>query len=228
MLTGRPCFTDSDAIVVMARHIKTLPKPPSEVCPEAGVPADLEAALMRALAKDPNGRPASAEAMSQELARSLDILSAVTASGVRVSLSQSVRIVPSIPPMPFSGGAEPALLAAPPPRARPFLLVCAALVVVAVATLTTFLAIRQSAPPAGRDPFSVTRATVVASPPVPPPAPETAAPAVSPDSLPRASAKPPVALPQGRSAPKSGLSSRPSPTGSAAPRGSASPYGLFE
>jgi serine/threonine-protein kinase len=72
MLTGKPPFTDNDAIVVMARHIKTPPAPPSEAFPDARVPTELEAVLMRALAKDPAARPASAEAFSLELARALE------------------------------------------------------------------------------------------------------------------------------------------------------------
>ncbi len=43
MLTGKPPFTDDDAIVVMARHIKTAPRPLREVAPEANIPAELEA-----------------------------------------------------------------------------------------------------------------------------------------------------------------------------------------
>ncbi len=40
MLAGRPPFTDDDAIVVMARHIKTAPRPIGEVAPDAHVPQD--------------------------------------------------------------------------------------------------------------------------------------------------------------------------------------------
>ena len=38
MLTGRPPFTDDDAVVVMARHIKSTPKRPNEAVPEAMIP----------------------------------------------------------------------------------------------------------------------------------------------------------------------------------------------
>ena len=43
VLTGRPPFTDDDAIIVMARHIKTQPKTLNEACPEANVPLELRA-----------------------------------------------------------------------------------------------------------------------------------------------------------------------------------------
>ena len=68
MLTGRPPFTDDDAIVVMARHIKTMPRPMSEVAPDANVPPEVESAVMRMLSKDPAKRPQTADAMSAELA----------------------------------------------------------------------------------------------------------------------------------------------------------------
>src|SRR5262249_53270740 len=99
MVTGRPPFTDNDAIVVMARHIKTAPKPPTEACPEANIPPELEAALMRALSKDAKQRPSSAEAMSVELARALDTGAAVT-SGVRSVRGMPVSLPGSGPPPP--------------------------------------------------------------------------------------------------------------------------------
>jgi eukaryotic-like serine/threonine-protein kinase len=104
MLTGRPPFTDSDAVIVMARHIKTIPKLPIEACPEANIPVELEAALMRTLAKEPALRPSSAEQMSSELARALDLDTGVT-SGVR-----TVRSAPSI-----SAPAEPVADPVPAP-----------------------------------------------------------------------------------------------------------------
>jgi eukaryotic-like serine/threonine-protein kinase len=61
MVTGQPPFDDEEAVVVMARHIKTKPIPPRQVAPEAGVPAELERIILRALAKDPVDRPDTAD-----------------------------------------------------------------------------------------------------------------------------------------------------------------------
>jgi eukaryotic-like serine/threonine-protein kinase len=69
MLVGRAPFTDDDAVVVMARHIKTVPVPPAEAAPDAGIGAELSALVMRALAKDPADRPASAHAFLADLDR---------------------------------------------------------------------------------------------------------------------------------------------------------------
>src|SRR5262249_3249624 len=106
MLTGRPCFTDNDAIVVMARHIKTAPKPPTEACPEANIPPELEATLMRALSKDPKQRPANAETMSAELARALHAGAAV-ARGVRSVRPPPTNLPTSVPPPPIVPAAAP-------------------------------------------------------------------------------------------------------------------------
>ncbi len=90
MLTGRPPFTDDDAIVVMARHIKTMPRPMSEVAPDANVPPEVESAVMRILSKDPAKRPQTADAMSAELARARETALSVT-SGIRASLSGAIE-----------------------------------------------------------------------------------------------------------------------------------------
>ena len=81
-LTGRPPFTDDDAIIVMARHIKSQPKAMNDACPEAHVPVELEKAVMRAMSKSPEGRPANADAMAADLIRALEA-SCSSTSGVR-------------------------------------------------------------------------------------------------------------------------------------------------
>ena len=56
MLTGRAPFVDDDAVVVMAKHIREMPDPPRKAAPDRRIPASLEAAVMRALAKEPSAR----------------------------------------------------------------------------------------------------------------------------------------------------------------------------
>ena len=84
MLTGKPPFTDDDAIVVMARHIKTTPRPLSEVAPDARIPHELESLVMRVLAKEPDRRPESADVFSVELSRVRE--APVVGSGIRASI----------------------------------------------------------------------------------------------------------------------------------------------
>ncbi len=71
MLVGRAPFVDDDAVVVMARHIKSLAVPPAEAAPDAGIGAALSALVMRALAKDPDDRPRTAQVFLAELDRAL-------------------------------------------------------------------------------------------------------------------------------------------------------------
>jgi len=103
VLTGRPPFTDDDAVVVMARHIKTVPPPMAEACPEAGVPPEVEALVLRLLAKEPAMRPKTAEALAVELTHLIDSGIAST-SGVRFSISRSVP--PPRPDGPMLDGAS--------------------------------------------------------------------------------------------------------------------------
>ncbi|WP_248913844.1 serine/threonine-protein kinase [Polyangium aurulentum] len=62
MLVGRPPFVDSDAVVVMSRHIRAAPVPPCDAAPSAAIPRALSDLVMRALAKRPSDRPESARA----------------------------------------------------------------------------------------------------------------------------------------------------------------------
>ncbi|WP_437803925.1 serine/threonine-protein kinase [Sorangium sp. So ce693] len=72
MLVGRPPFIDDDAVVVMARHIKSSPVPASEAAPDARIPPSLSQLLQRALAKRPEDRPRSAQEFIAELDRAMD------------------------------------------------------------------------------------------------------------------------------------------------------------
>jgi len=178
MMTGRPPFTDDDAIVVMARHIKTVPRTLNEVAPEARIPPEVEALVMRVLSKDPDKRPDNAEALIAELTRAKE--SAVVTSGVRPSLAagpvEEVLDAPpaglpaTVPPVPFSNDtlSGPAGL---PTAASRWLAPAVALLLLGVAALglLTFQRYRATAPlPAA---VHVPVATVTA-PILPPPAPQ--------------------------------------------------------
>ncbi len=56
MLTGRAPFTDDDAVVVMAKHIREMPVAPNVAAPERPIPKSLNDVVMRALVKDPASR----------------------------------------------------------------------------------------------------------------------------------------------------------------------------
>src|SRR5581483_10450316 len=67
MLTGKVPYTGDTPVEIAMKHLSQVPAPPSELRPD--VPHDLDAIVMRALAKDPEQRYASAEEMDADLAR---------------------------------------------------------------------------------------------------------------------------------------------------------------
>jgi eukaryotic-like serine/threonine-protein kinase len=67
MLTGRVPFTGDTAVEIAMKHLSDVPEPPSKL--RVDVPHDLDAVVMRALAKDPEQRYGSAEEMDADLAR---------------------------------------------------------------------------------------------------------------------------------------------------------------
>ncbi|MFL5955584.1 MAG: Stk1 family PASTA domain-containing Ser/Thr kinase [Gaiellaceae bacterium] len=67
MLTGKVPFTGDTPVEIAMKHLSQVPEPPSELRPE--LPHDLDAVVMRALAKEPDLRYGSAEEMDADLAR---------------------------------------------------------------------------------------------------------------------------------------------------------------
>ena len=67
MVTGQPPFPDEDAVVVMARHIKTRPLRPSELRPDLYIPQSVDDVLMRSLEKDQSKRPQTAQEFAAAL-----------------------------------------------------------------------------------------------------------------------------------------------------------------
>ena len=67
MLTGTVPFTGDAPVEIAMKHLSAIPSPPSELRPE--VPHDLDAVVMRALAKEPDQRYTTADEMEADLAR---------------------------------------------------------------------------------------------------------------------------------------------------------------
>jgi serine/threonine-protein kinase len=247
MLTGRPPFTDNDAVVVMARHIKSIPKRPNEVCADANIPRELEDVVMRALSKDPNDRQASADIFAGELLAALEAQGATT-SGVRASLTNAagIRVPDSMRPPP---------VALPPPRGRkrtvfglPLSFVAlAAPVIILVTAAGVYLGMRSGArttatpPPAASAPAARVLASAPTSAPTTAAAPTSDLPTATPDTLPTAAKadkplaknappSPPARVPLARP-----TSKVPPPTPSVRPRSGApaapsstTSYGVFD
>jgi serine/threonine-protein kinase len=238
MLTGRPPFTDNDAVVVMARHIKSTPKRPNEVLgsavPEAMIPTELEDVIMRTLAKEPKDRPGSAEIFAGELLAALEAQGAQT-SGVRASITNAagIRVPESMRPPPM---ALPKLK-----KKLPLLWLAVPLVVLAAAG-GVYLGMSRRTPPITTTPPLTTATEPTAAAGSAPSGPAVAAtaepPTVTPESLPRAPTAtasagkhPPTAAgkpgPAGKPVKGAG-SARPGAGTAPAPSPSATGYGIFE
>ena len=67
MLTGEPPFTGETPVAIAYRHVNEMPDPPSSRNP--GVPAEMDAVVMRALEKDPAGRFPDARSFGEAIAQ---------------------------------------------------------------------------------------------------------------------------------------------------------------
>jgi serine/threonine-protein kinase len=118
LLTGTVPFTGDAAVEIAMKHLSQIPEPPSAKRPE--VPADLDAVVLRALAKDPHDRYASAEEMDADLARiakgmaiadetheaATQVLSGaglMAAAPTTISRAPTMVTRPTTPPPPVSG-----------------------------------------------------------------------------------------------------------------------------
>ncbi|QSB05669.1 Stk1 family PASTA domain-containing Ser/Thr kinase [Natronoglycomyces albus] len=67
LLVGHPPFTGDNPVSVAYQHVRETPKPPSELNPD--VPPEVDAVVMKALAKNPENRYQSAGEMREDLQR---------------------------------------------------------------------------------------------------------------------------------------------------------------
>jgi serine/threonine-protein kinase len=143
MLTGRLPFPGDNPVQVMYRHVNELPPPPRSI--NRAIPVGIEAVVLRALAKNPDDRFATAQAMRDALLDPAALVghtprgmysdpTEATAVSPVVAASVPPRIPPPPPPAPPAreGGV-------PWPRVLPILLVVVlALVIGAIAAASQF------------------------------------------------------------------------------------------
>ena len=118
LLTGTPPFTAESPVAVAYKHVREAPTPPSRLVPEVG--PDVDAVVLRAMAKDPGERYASAEEFRADLERVRRGIrpaaaDAVGAAGVGASTAtmaahgESTAVVPApVPPPEHRGRPGPA------------------------------------------------------------------------------------------------------------------------
>jgi serine/threonine-protein kinase len=67
LLTGRPLFEGTSVLEIVGHHLHTPVTPPSHLV-RSSIPSDLEALILKCLAKKPAERPASAQELHEALA----------------------------------------------------------------------------------------------------------------------------------------------------------------
>jgi serine/threonine-protein kinase len=115
LLAGHPPFPDDDPKVVVRRHVEDDPEPPGRLRPD--IPADLEHAVLRLLAKNPADRPPSAERVAVVLQSVAETPAGPPAAAAEPATA--TRVLPTVNPAGFhramagTGHAQPAEVAPP-------------------------------------------------------------------------------------------------------------------
>jgi serine/threonine-protein kinase len=141
LLTGRPPFVGDSLVSVAVSHVREMPTPPSAHDPS--IPPDLDAVVMKALAKDRLERYQSAQEMREDLRR--------IAAGIPVAAAASEATTALISPVAAAAPYDDATImreevAEEEPRGTPWgKLALGALAVLLLAGLIGYLAFRDDA-----------------------------------------------------------------------------------
>jgi eukaryotic-like serine/threonine-protein kinase len=95
MVTGRPPFSGDSPVMVASKHVLEQPTPPSKL--NADVSPELEAVIMKAMAKNPDNRYQDADEMRADLERAR-LGQGVQATPLLPESAQTQRIAPTGPP----------------------------------------------------------------------------------------------------------------------------------
>ncbi|GAA0676060.1 hypothetical protein GCM10010193_31410 [Kitasatospora atroaurantiaca] len=202
MLTGEPPFTADAPVAIAFKHVSEQPAPVSARRPD--VPAGLDAAVLRLLAKNPAERPADAGSARAELLAAVPVAAATDRTTELLAATQALppiaappagpyadpqrtSVLPPLAPLPPSFGPQTSMphtsMMEPirPDRRRPLVLAGVGVAVVAGAAAIAAFALSG---PGGGARAGVSTPTVAASASASPSASE------SPSTLPTPTAKP--------------------------------------
>ncbi|MFI6846059.1 protein kinase domain-containing protein [Kitasatospora sp. NPDC050467] len=201
MLTGATPFTAETPVAIAFKHVSEQPLPPS--ARRAGVPAALDAAVLRLLAKNPADRPADAAAARSELLSCIPGLVVGDPTGellATASAGQATQLLPPVPVQPVAATSVMAAVPSQPPfhaeplpaparesRRKPLVFGALGLVGVAGAAMLALTAFDGPGTPAAAPPAATKPSQTASAAPVPTPAATTPAP-TTPAALPTPSA----------------------------------------
>jgi serine/threonine-protein kinase len=100
LLVGRPPFVGDSPVSVAYQHVREDPLPPSQFDPE--VPPEIDAIVLKALAKNPENRYQSADEMRADIDRALDgrpvaapaVMMAAGTAGAATQVMQPTAVIP--------------------------------------------------------------------------------------------------------------------------------------
>src|SRR5436190_12248915 len=108
MVTGKPPFSGESPVAIAYKHVQEQPAPPTQV--NANVPADLEAIILKLLAKNPAARYSSADDLRADLRRFregqpvLAAGAAVAGGAAAAGATQAIAATQAVSAYPGGGG----------------------------------------------------------------------------------------------------------------------------
>jgi serine/threonine-protein kinase len=93
LLTGKPPFTGDSPVSIAYQHVSEMPTPPSQVDP--GVTSEIDAVVLRALAKSPDDRYQTAAEFRADVERAI-AGSPVTAAVPMITIDQTQQLTPVV------------------------------------------------------------------------------------------------------------------------------------
>jgi len=126
LLVGRPPFVGDSPVSVAYQHVREDPLPPSQFDPE--VPPEIDAVVLKALAKNPENRYQSADEMRADIDRALDgrpvaapaVMMASGSGGAATQVMQPTAVIPGGSGTgaygPGGPGGPPGRYQPPPPK----------------------------------------------------------------------------------------------------------------
>jgi serine/threonine-protein kinase len=148
MVTGRPPFQGDNPVAIAYQHVQETPVPPAQLNPD--VPADLQAVILRALAKRPEDRYATANDLRADLLRFREGRTPVaTTMAVPAAAAQATAVHQTTVAADRTAVAAPVATGAatitptPPPGRRNGAYIVLLLVLLAILGVLLFLLYRQ-------------------------------------------------------------------------------------